>query len=270
MSEPAPVPAPFDPDRFESTIPYYIAHRPRFPLRLLEQVLTQLGLEPRARVLDLGCGPGFLANDFAGLGCHCVAVDPSAGMLAAARAEADMRGVWVEYRFGSSYDLDAMDGAYDLAVMGRSFHWMDRVQTLRSLDRLVRSAGAVALLYDHHIRSAENAAITVADRVREKYGRMTTAAVARKPGPLVPDESVFLDSEFAQLVRLGLVERRTVSADDLVGRSLSTSFTSPDALGDRRAAFESELRARLIALRPDGMFTELIEFTALLARRPSP
>ena len=32
--------------------------------------------------------------------------------------------------------------------MGRSFHWMDRVDTLKRLERLIEPAGAVALFND--------------------------------------------------------------------------------------------------------------------------
>lgn len=261
--------APFEPGRFDSTVPYYIAFRPRYPIELLRRALTELQFGPGARVLDLGCGPGFLANGFAELGCDAVGIDPSLPMLEAARIEAARCGVTVGYRLGSSYDLDTLDGPFDLVAMGRAFHWMDRARTLQSLERLVAPAGAVALFYDSHIRSAENAAITVADKVREKFGRAHTIRPKHKPLPVTPDESVFMDSRFSRIVRIGLVERRPINVDALIGRSLSTSFTSPESLGDRRPAFETAMRARLAELRPDGKHTELIEFTALICRRAS-
>lgn len=259
--------APFEPGRFDSTVAHYVVYRPRYPSELLQRVLTELGLGAGARVLDLGCGPGFLANGFSELGCTAVGIDPSLPMLAAARKDAAQRTLCVDYRLGSSYDLDALDGPFDLIAMGRAFHWTDRPQTLQSLNRLVTPTGAVALFYDTHIRSAENAAITVADKVREKFGRAQTVRTKPKPTPVTPDETVFMESRFSRMVRIGLVERRPIDADALIGRSLSTSFTSPESLGDRRPAFESELRARLAELRPDGKHTELIEFTALVARR---
>ncbi len=261
--------APFEPDRFNSTVAHYVAHRPRYPTDLLRRVLTELGLGPGVRVLDLGCGPGFLANGFAALECQAIGMDPSVPMLEAARAEATQQGVKVDYRLGSSYDLDALEGKFDLVAMGRAFHWTDRPQTLQSLDRLVTPTGAVALFYDTHIRSAENAAITVADKVREKFGRSQPVKPKQKPTPITPDETIFMESRFSRMVRIGLAERRPIDADALIGRSLSTSFTSPDSLGDRQPAFEAAMRARLAELRPDGKHTELIEFTALICRRAS-
>ena len=37
---------------------------------------------------------------------------------------------------------------FHLVVMGRSVHWMDRVDTLTRLDRMIEPAGAVALFHD--------------------------------------------------------------------------------------------------------------------------
>ena len=259
--------AALDPGRFDSTVPHYVAHRLRYPPELLRLTLAQLGLTPGVRVLDLGCGPGFLANGYALMGCPAVGIDPSEAMLVAARAEAAAMSVAVDYRLGSSLDLDGLDERFDLVVMGRSFHWMERAATLRALDRIVAPGGAVVLCYDRHIRSAENAPVTAADRVREKFGRTDKGERQRPAGALVPDETIFLDSAFPRLLRLGLVARLPVTVEALVGRSFSTSFTSPEALGERRPEFEAELRKRFAALNPDGQLTELVEFTAMIATR---
>jgi SAM-dependent methyltransferase len=267
QQDPAMVTAPFEPDRFRSTVAYYVAYRLRYPAELLQLVLQRLALGPGARVLDLGCGPGFLANGFAALGCTAIGLDPSTDMLAAAREESTKHAVTVDYRQGSSYDLDGLAERFDLAVMGRSFHWMDRPQTLRSLDRLVTPHGGVVLFYDQHIRCNENAFDSVLEKMRETYGERNTIHAARKSKKLMPDESIFMDSSFSHLLRLCLVQRRPVTADQVVGRAFSLSLTSPEKLGERAPAFEAELRRRLSEVQPDGKFTELVEFNALIGTR---
>jgi len=262
-----PPPAPFEPGRFASTVSYYVANRPRYPQALLELVLKHTGMCAGASVLDLGCGPGFLANGFAQLGLTAVGLDPNPGMLDAARQEATRLGCTVDYRLGSSYDLDALPVRFDLAVMGRSFHWTDRPRTLQSLERLVSANGAVVLFYDSHMRCAENDFEGVLNRMRERYSRDAIRLKLKKSHAVKPDESVFLDSTFSCMIRIGQLERRTLTADTIVGRAFSLSATSPEKLGDRLPAFESELRARLAELSPNGEFTELVEFTALICRR---
>jgi hypothetical protein len=47
----------------------------------------------------------------------------------------------------------------------------------------------------------------------------------------------------------------------------STSFLNPTALGSHAEAFEADLRARLQACRPDGVFAQNLSFAYELARR---
>ena len=88
----API-APFIPDRFSSTVPFYVEGRLNYPPRLIENVASWLGISPKDHVLDLGCGPGFLAIAFAKLGCTVTAIDPDRAMLAAGRELAAREGV---------------------------------------------------------------------------------------------------------------------------------------------------------------------------------
>ncbi len=66
----------------------------------------------RARVLDVGCGAGFLANELARLGHEVTGVDASPRSLAAARRH-DATGS-VRYVQGDALDLPFDDGAFDV------------------------------------------------------------------------------------------------------------------------------------------------------------
>ena len=67
------------------------------------------------RVLDVGCGGGFLAEEFAALGCRVTGVDPSSASIGAARAHAAGRGLPVDYRVGAGEELPFPGGAFDVA-----------------------------------------------------------------------------------------------------------------------------------------------------------
>ena len=54
------------------------------------------------RVLDIGCGGGFLAEEFAALGCQVTGVDPSPASVGAARAHAAGRDLHIGYRVGAA------------------------------------------------------------------------------------------------------------------------------------------------------------------------
>lgn len=97
--------APFTPGRYGSAAAHYERGRVPYAAALIRRVAEVTGLGPQHRVLDLGCGPGPLARHFAPLVREVVAIDPSAEMLAEARA---LAGQAANIRFiaGSSYDLD--------------------------------------------------------------------------------------------------------------------------------------------------------------------
>lgn len=67
------------------------------------------------RVLDIGCGGGFLAEEFAAIGCRVTGIDPSPVSVGAARAHAAGRGLRIDYRVGAGEELPAADAAFDVA-----------------------------------------------------------------------------------------------------------------------------------------------------------
>ena len=248
--------------RFRSTVAHYIAGRLRYPPALIAAVAGALGLAGEGRVLDLGCGPGFLAIAFAPFVAHVIAMDPEPGMLAAAREAARGQPGRFTFVLGGSEDLVPELGRFSLVTMGRSFHWMDREKTLAQLDRMVEPKGGVALFRDRHPEAPQNAWCTAWRAIRDRYAEADPRHHARD------HERVLRQSAFADIRRLTERVERRASVDELVARSLSQSTTSPERLGAAQADFEAELRATLAPYVVDGAVTELVEAEALLATRP--
>jgi SAM-dependent methyltransferase len=255
----APTSAPFTPERYGSAAAHYERGRVPYAPELIRRVAEVTGLGSQHRVLDLGCGPGPLARGFAPFAREVVAIDPSPEMLAEAQT---LAGRMANIRFleGSSYDLDPAMGHFRLAVMGRSFHWMDRVDTLRRLDPMIEPAGAVALFYDTAPAIPSNAWRRIWNGIRERY-EPNTGPHDHDPD-WIRNEAVLLDSRFARLERFGVVERRAVDVETLVHRALSMGSTSPAHLGDRMSAMVAEIRAALADVRE-----EVVETVALVAWR---
>ncbi len=164
-------PEAYEPRRFRTTAPFYARYRLGYPDSSIERTIALTGLSPGDPVMDLGSGPGLLAVPFARRGLKVTAVDPEPDMVEAAREAAREAGVALDVRRGSSFELPADIGPFKLVTMGRSFHWMDRPETLKLLDRLVVPGGAVVLFGDDHPRTAENAWREAGRDVAIKYGR---------------------------------------------------------------------------------------------------
>jgi SAM-dependent methyltransferase len=252
--------APFNPKRYASAAAHYESGRVPYAPALISRVAEVTGLGPRHCVLDLGCGPGPLARNFAPLVREVVAIDPSPEMLAEARA---LAGQAANIRFisGSSYDLDPALGRFRLVVMGRSFHWMDRVDALKRLDRMIEPGGAVVLFGDTAPAIPANAWRKVWNDIRGRY-EPDTGPHDHDPN-WIRNEAILLASPFARLERFGVIERRAIDVETLVQRALSMGSTSPAHLGEDLPAMVAEIRAALADVRE-----EVVETYALVARRP--
>jgi SAM-dependent methyltransferase len=256
---PIPTPPPFDPDRYRSAAAHYEQGRVPYAPALVRRVAEVTGLGLEHRVLDLGCGPGMLARSFASVAGEVVAMDPSAEMLTAARALA-AEVANIRFVTGSSYDLGPALGRFRLVVMGRSFHWMDRVDTLTRLNRMIEPAGAVALFHDSAPAIPANAWRKIWRDIRERYE--PNAEPHRRDTNWIRHEAILLGSSFTYLETFGVIERRALDVDTLVQRTLSMSSTSPSQLGEKTAAMVAEVRSALADVRE-----EVVETSALVAWR---
>jgi SAM-dependent methyltransferase len=250
--------------RFRAAASHYLTGRPPYPPRLIARVAALTGLQRGGRVLDLGCGPGQLALAFSGFAAEVLAVDPEPEMLRVARATAG--GAPIRFVQGSSNDLGPAFGRFQLAVMGRSFHWMDRADTLRRLDRLIEPGGAVALFGDTHPELPDNAWRAAWREVLERYVEPGGARPHRGAG-WVGHEAFLLDSAFCRLDKVAAIDRRHIPVVTLVERALSRSTHSPDLLGERVEMLSEEVVRALEPFVRDGMITEVVETYALVVTR---
>lgn len=249
--------------RFRTTVPFYVRYRPAYPAELIDAVAKECRLDGSGRLLDLGCGPGYLAFPLAAHFAETVAMDPEPKMLAAARRIASRKNVRLTIVQGSSEELGPHLGAFRMVTIGRALNWMERDATLAELDRLIEPEGCLVVVEDFHPGIADNAWAGIWREVRSRWGddrermqRWEQAIPALERSP------------FGRVTTLGVKYVRPLSVEEVIGRSYSLSGCSPAVIGANRAAFEDELRSKLLALHPTGRFQEIVAVRAMVARRP--
>src|SRR3954452_11294471 len=111
-------------------------------------VIDALGLDTRGlRILDVGCGGGLLAEEFAELGCAVTGVDPSSESLEVARSHARERGFDIEYRQASGEELPFGDREFPAVYCCDVLEHVDDVaRTIAEIARVLRPGGV--FLYD--------------------------------------------------------------------------------------------------------------------------
>ncbi len=261
---------PSEPRRYRAAAHHYLAGRPPYSAALIRRVAQLCGLDAGCRLLDLGCGPGMLAVAFAPFVRQVVAVDPEPEMLRIAREEAARAGRDIEFRQGSSHDLEPSLGAFRITVIGRAFHWMDRPDTLRRLDRIIEPGGAVVLFSDDHLSVPDNRWKQVFDPLIDLYSESDPGRAERRSPEWLKHEAVLLESPFPCLERLAVIERRETPLEHFVERTLSLSSVSLQATGDRADAIAREVRAALAPFAHGDRVAEVVESKALIARREPP
>ena len=110
----------------------------RATLQTVPTLLKHAGLFPGARVLDAGCGPGYVAACANLLGANAEGVDFSEGMVEAAR----LQFPHIEFMLGDVEDLAAADQSYD-AVLSNIvlFHVSDPARAMSEAHRVLKPNG---------------------------------------------------------------------------------------------------------------------------------
>lgn len=99
------------------------------------------------RVLDIGCGGGLLAEEFAKIGCRVTGIDPSALSVEEAKEHAVKSGLQIDYKVGRAealqFDKESFGIVYCCDVLEHLDDWR---QALSEAARVLKTGGL--FLYD--------------------------------------------------------------------------------------------------------------------------
>jgi SAM-dependent methyltransferase len=230
---------------FRTAAPFYAAYRPWYPDRLIDRLAAAAGLTASSRVLDLGAGPGHVALPLAARVAEVVALDVEPAMLAQVEAP-NVRTVEAP-----AESVDETWGRFDLVTAGRSFHWFDQDVMFARLPRLTSQ---LALLGESIWRSSVQS--SVLEIAAELIGEERAAGPGRRYVELLAA------SPFSDVEEIDVDDERSWTAESLIGLAYSTSFASPQRLGERRDEFERRVRARF----GRGEHRERVTVSAVLGR----
>jgi SAM-dependent methyltransferase len=128
---------------FRSATDMYGRFVGRYAPGLAAALIEAVGLEPRSRVLDVGCGPGGLALELARIVGeeNVAAVDPSQAFVSVARARLPSSDV----RVAAAEELPFEDDSFDAAFAQLVVNFMtDAERGVGEMKRVVRPGGTVA------------------------------------------------------------------------------------------------------------------------------
>jgi SAM-dependent methyltransferase len=179
---------------FDEAAELYERARPGYPAQLFEDLAELAGLQPGARVLEIGCGTGQATVPLAERGYVVAAVELGAELAAVARRKlASYPAVSV---FVAAFEDWALPSKpFDAVVVATAFHWLDpAIRVSKSADAL-RAGGALATISTHHVAGATWNQ-TFFDEVQACYERWdpaTPPGLRLTPASEIPCETDELD-----------------------------------------------------------------------------
>lgn len=139
--------------RFSDRVENYVRFRPSYPPGVIETLREQAGLNPGARVADIGSGTGIFAALLLPHAARVLGVEPNAAMR-----EAGDQALGGDPRFvsvaGTAEATSLPDASVDLVTAAQAFHWFDAPACRRELARILRPGGTVALVWNERLVEA--------------------------------------------------------------------------------------------------------------------
>lgn len=149
----------------------YDRARPRYPEALIERIVAA---GPGAEVLDVGCGTGIAARQFAAAGCKVLGVDVDERMARLARRYG------IEVEVGKFENWDPAGRRFDAVVAAQAWHWVDASAGARQAARVLRPGGRLALFWNVAVAEPETAD-AFAEVYREVVGEHPFLGRALRP-----------------------------------------------------------------------------------------
>jgi SAM-dependent methyltransferase len=268
------LPPNFRPGAFAGVADDYVRYRLPYPRALMDDLVARAALPPNPRLLDLGCGPGRASLPIARHFVEVVGLDPEPEMIAAGRREAARLGVDnVHWMVGAAERFEAPAASFDLVTCGESFHRFDQARVAALAFGWLQPGGALVKLGAQGMTDGAAPWRRIVAEVVRRYIGAPAQRLHGDPNPtpaegLRDQEAVLRAAGFEPVHSFDFDAPHAWTLEELLGNLRSTSVLSRGALGDRHAAFETDLTSALRAFDPAGRYAETISFGYTLARKP--
>jgi SAM-dependent methyltransferase len=133
--------------RFDDRVDDYVRNRPGYPPEAIGLLRRECGLGAGCDVADIGSGTGKLTELLLAAVARVFAVEPGAGMRAAAERLLGRTPGFVSVN-GRAEATGLPNASVDLVTAAQAFHWFDQAACRVEFLRILRPRGLVALLWN--------------------------------------------------------------------------------------------------------------------------
>jgi SAM-dependent methyltransferase len=253
-----------DPDRYRPTerfgdrVEEYRRYRPGYPPALTRWLIDCAGLGKGNRVADLGSGSGLLTRDLLAAGLQVCAVEPNAGMRAAAEADLGHLPGFLSVD-GTAEATGLPKASVRLVTAAQAYHWFVPDRARAEALRVLEPGGHAALIWN--VRRLET-------RFAQDYEALLNALcpdyAAGQPHQASTGEiGLFFGDRVPATAAFDYVQQ--FDFEGLRGRLLSSSYT-PKAEDPARDTLVSALRELFDRHRQNGSISFEYDTRAWIAK----
>jgi ubiquinone/menaquinone biosynthesis C-methylase UbiE len=235
---------------FAASADAYERGRPAYSSQAIERLVSELGIEPGSRLLDLAAGTGKLTRQLLPTGADVVGVEPVAAM----RAKLAALTPNVEALDGTAEQIPLPDGSVDAVVVGQAFHWFDGERALPEIHRVLRPKGALGLIWQ--ARNPSKRWVARLDEIIDRAARKEPRFKTGEWRTAFDSSSLF---EILEHAEYEYVQRADVDA--VVDRVGSISYVA--AMADARRAAILQAVRELLASDPATANRDVIDMPYL-------
>jgi len=154
------------------------------------------------RVLDVGCGNGYVLAQYAKFGAEVAGVDLTQTAIDLSRARFAMAGLNGDFRLTNGNDLPFEDGTFDIACsMGVLHHIEDPRPMIAEMRRVLKPRGRIILMLYHWGSWKYHVVFRVKRLIDRRYrGKSQTEALNMNDGPDCPLAKVYTRTQVRTLL----------------------------------------------------------------------
>ena len=239
--------------RFSNRAEDYARYRPSYPNEIIAAILEGYG---HPIVADLGAGTGISAHLLRDAGATVYAVEPNAKMRAAV---VPRDGIVV--LDASAEDTTLRGGSVDVVTAFQAYHWFDVEAVLKEAQRITRSGGRFAAVWNNRDRSDPftGGYESIVDRYDESGGAIDRD---RRSARVLDD---LRERGWSNARLVSAVHRNQLDWNRLIGLARSASYLPKS--GPAYELMEREIREFFDRWPSERAFTYITD--AYIAERPS-
>lgn len=136
-----------EPGIFDEDASLYDEMRPKYPDKLINDIINISGISEKGSVLEVGCGTGQATLSFASKGYQMTCLDIGKNLIEVAKR--NLSDYKVDF-FASSFEEWTPSKKYNLLISATAFHWIDPEIRYHYAFQVLQDDGWIALFWNKH------------------------------------------------------------------------------------------------------------------------